>query len=74
MIAPTAHSNAIAAAAQAIRRPRYLMYACTDQELAELVVREYYKALPPRPKRGRRRTPSATEQRVNQRFRSAQAA
>jgi hypothetical protein len=34
------------------------MYARTDNELAELVVREYYKALPPRPNRGQRRTGS----------------
>jgi hypothetical protein len=55
VIAPTAHATAITAAAKAIRRPRYLMATVSDEELAELAVREYYKALPPRRNRGRRR-------------------
>jgi hypothetical protein len=50
----SAHDTAITAVARAIRRPRYRLATCSDQELAELAVREYYRALPPRQKPRRR--------------------
>jgi hypothetical protein len=51
----SAHDAAITAAARVIRTPRYRMYACTDEELAELVVRTYYQNLPVRTRPPRRR-------------------